>query len=179
KANMIGEYLKIKSAVRAKNREKMLAAQRMRSEGLVVKQIGRLLMLTRGKTAQWAGGRVRSPLVKANQLPAFEEWLKIARTDLEEPLLWESISAIEEVPIPDVRDLTVENGNHSFFANGFLVHNCDDHFHIEYLKDMLREDKVYGILAIDANDVGIGILSGESFEIVNVMTSGISGKTRK
>ena len=60
-----------------------------------------------------------------------------------------------------------------------FLYQCDDHFHIEYLKDMLREEKVYGILAIDANDVGIGILSGESFEIVNVMTSGISGKTRK
>ena len=60
-----------------------------------------------------------------------------------------------------------------------FLYQCDDHFHIEYLKDMLREEKVYGILAIDASDVGIGILSGETFEIVNVMTSGISGKTRK
>ena len=60
-----------------------------------------------------------------------------------------------------------------------FLYQCDDHFHIEYLKDMLREEKVYGILAIDANDVGIGILSGRVFEIVNVMTSGISGKTRK
>ena len=60
-----------------------------------------------------------------------------------------------------------------------FLYQCDDHFHIEYLKDMLREEKVYGILAIDASEVGIGILSGESFEIVNVMTSGISGKTRK
>jgi peptide chain release factor subunit 1 len=60
-----------------------------------------------------------------------------------------------------------------------FLYQCDDHFHLEYLKDMLREEKVYGILAIDASEVGIGILSGESFEIVNVMTSGISGKTRK
>ena len=41
-----------------------------------------------------------------------------------------------------------------------FLYQCDDHFHIEYLKDMLREEKVYGILAIDANDAGIGILSG-------------------
>ena len=179
KASMIGEYLRIKSELRAKNTEKMVRAQRMRAEGLESQQVGRLLMLTKGKTRQWTQGRVRLPVVKSNQLPTFEEWLNVARTGLEEPLLWESISAIEEEPILDVRDLTVENGNHSFFANGFLVHNCDDHFHIEYLKDMLREEKVYGILAIDANDVGIGILSGESFEVVNVMTSGISGKTRK
>ncbi len=60
-----------------------------------------------------------------------------------------------------------------------FLYMCDDHFHVEHLREMLREEKVYGLLSIDANDVGIGILSGESFEIVNVMTSGISGKTRK
>jgi len=60
-----------------------------------------------------------------------------------------------------------------------FLYMCDDHFHVEYLKDMLREEKVYGLLSIDSSDVGIGILSGEAFEIVNVMTSGISGKTRK
>ena len=179
KANVIGEYLRIKSQLRAKNRRTMARAQQMREEGLEAKQIGGLLMLTRTKARQWSQSRVKSPVVKAAQLPAFEEWLRIARTGLEEPLLWESISSIEEEIIPEVRDLTVENGNHSFFANGFLVHNCDDHFHIEYLKDMLREEKVYGILAIDANDAGIGILSGESYDVVNVMTSGISGKTRK
>ena len=60
-----------------------------------------------------------------------------------------------------------------------FLYQCDDHFHVEHLKEMLREERVYGLLSIDANDVGIGILSGESFEIANVMTSGISGKTRK
>ena len=59
------------------------------------------------------------------------------------------------------------------------LYACDDHFRVEYLKDMLREEKVYGLLAIDSSDVGLGILSGGSLEIADVMTSGISGKTRK
>ena len=59
------------------------------------------------------------------------------------------------------------------------LYQCDDHFHVEYLKDMLREEKVYGLLSIDSSDVGLGILSGGSLEIVDVLTSGISGKTRK
>ncbi|MDG6902392.1 MAG: peptide chain release factor aRF-1 [Nitrososphaerota archaeon] len=59
------------------------------------------------------------------------------------------------------------------------LYQCDDHFHVEWLKDMLREEKVYGLLVIDSSDVGLGILSGGSLEIVDVMTSGISGKTRK
>ena len=59
------------------------------------------------------------------------------------------------------------------------LYQCDDHFHVEWLKDMLREEKVYGILVIDSSDVGMGVLSGDRLEIVDVLTSGISGKTRK
>ena len=59
------------------------------------------------------------------------------------------------------------------------LYQCDDHFHLEWLKDMLREEKVYGILAVDASEAGLGILSGDSLEIPDVITSGISGKTRK
>lgn len=59
------------------------------------------------------------------------------------------------------------------------LYACDDHFRVEYLKEMLREDKVYGLLALDTSDVGMGILSGGSLEVIDVMTSGISGKTRK
>lgn len=59
------------------------------------------------------------------------------------------------------------------------LYACDDHFRVEYLKDMLREDKVYGILAIDSSEAGLGVLSGSSLEVADVMTSGISGKTRK
>jgi peptide chain release factor subunit 1 len=59
------------------------------------------------------------------------------------------------------------------------LYQCDDHFHVEWLKDMLKDEKVFGLLAIDSSEVGLGILSGGSLEIVDVMTSGISGKTRK
>ena len=63
-------------------------------------------------------------------------------------------------------------------VNAYL-YQCDDHFHLEWLKDMLREDKVYGILALDASETGLGILSGDRLEVVDHITSGVSGKTRK
>ena len=59
------------------------------------------------------------------------------------------------------------------------LYACDDHFRVEYLRDMLKEDKVYGILSIDSSEAGLGILSGGSLEIADILTSGISGKTRK
>ena len=63
-------------------------------------------------------------------------------------------------------------------VNTFL-YMCDDHFHVEYLKDMLKAEKVYGILSLDSNEAGIGILSGDRLDVEDLMTSGISGKTRK
>ena len=63
-------------------------------------------------------------------------------------------------------------------VNAYL-YQCDDHFHLEWLKEMLKEEKVYGILAIDASETGLGLLSGDRLEIVDHMTSGVSGKTRK
>jgi len=58
------------------------------------------------------------------------------------------------------------------------LYRCDDHFHIEPLQEMLTEQKVIGILSIDASEAGIGIVSGNSFEVVEVLSSGVSGKHR-
>jgi peptide chain release factor subunit 1 len=63
-------------------------------------------------------------------------------------------------------------------VNAYL-YQCDDHFHLEWLKDMLREEKVFGLLVIESSEAAIGILSGDRLEIPDDMTSGISGKTRK
>src|SRR6202162_5864936 len=60
-----------------------------------------------------------------------------------------------------------------------FLYTCDDHFHVEFLKDMLKAEKVYGILSLDSNEAGIGILSGDRLDVEDLMTSGISGKTRK
>jgi len=59
------------------------------------------------------------------------------------------------------------------------TYQCDDHFHVEWLRDMLREEKIFGLLVIDSSESAIGVLSGDSLEIPDDMTSGISGKTRK
>ncbi len=178
-STLVGEYLRIKSRVRQRNREKAAMAKRLREDELQVKQIGELLASPNRTVTNWIRGTTGSQLVKASQMPTFEEWARVARTGLQEPLLWESVVSIESEQIKDVRDLMVDSEGHNFFANGFLVHNCDDHFHVEYLRDMLKAEKVYGILALDSNDVGIGILAGDRLDIEDVMTSGISGKTRK
>jgi peptide chain release factor subunit 1 len=58
------------------------------------------------------------------------------------------------------------------------LYRCDDHFHLEPLREMLKEEKAIGIIAIDATEAGIGYVSGVRAEVTDVVTSGVSGKTR-
>lgn len=59
------------------------------------------------------------------------------------------------------------------------LYRCDDHFHLEPLREMLREENIIGLLALDATEAGLGIVSGDSWEVVDTTSSGVSGKTRK
>lgn len=59
------------------------------------------------------------------------------------------------------------------------LYRCDDHFHLDPLRDMLREQDVIGILALDATEAGFGIVTGDMWDVVDTMSSGVSGKTRK
>jgi peptide chain release factor subunit 1 len=59
------------------------------------------------------------------------------------------------------------------------LYRCDDHFHLDPLRDMLREENVVGVLSLDATEAGLGIVSGDNWEVIDVASSGVSGKTRK
>jgi peptide chain release factor subunit 1 len=57
--------------------------------------------------------------------------------------------------------------------------NVDDYFHLEPLREMLRDPKIVGILTLDAKDASFGILTGEHLEVVDNISSGVPGKTGK
>lgn len=59
------------------------------------------------------------------------------------------------------------------------LYRCDDHFHLEHLRDMLREEDVIGILSIDTTEAGLGIVTGDKVEIIDTITSGVPGKSSK
>ena len=58
------------------------------------------------------------------------------------------------------------------------LYRCDDHFHLSHLRNMIKEKETIGILSIEASEAGIGIVSGDKFETIRVLTSGIAGKHR-
>jgi peptide chain release factor subunit 1 len=55
-----------------------------------------------------------------------------------------------------------------------FLYRCDDHFHT----DMLKGEKVIGIIAIDSTEAGLGVLESNRAEVVDVITSGVGGKHR-
>jgi len=59
------------------------------------------------------------------------------------------------------------------------LYEVDDHFQLEPLREMLRNPKVVGLVAMDSKEASFGILNGERFELIEKITSGIPGKTVK
>ena len=59
------------------------------------------------------------------------------------------------------------------------LYRCDDHFHVDILKDMLKDDNLIGFLAIDSKDAGWGLLHGDKIEVLGQTGSGVAGKHRQ
>ncbi len=60
-----------------------------------------------------------------------------------------------------------------------FLYRCNDHFHTDILKNMLKNDVLIGFLAIDAKDVGWGLLNGDRLEVLKETSSGVAGKHRQ
>ena len=59
------------------------------------------------------------------------------------------------------------------------LYRCDDHFWIDHIKEMLKDEKVIGIISIDTQETGLGILTGDRWQTIETLTSGVAGKHRQ
>jgi peptide chain release factor subunit 1 len=59
------------------------------------------------------------------------------------------------------------------------LYRCDDHFWTDHLRDMMKDDRTIGILSIDTQEAGLGILTGDRWEVIDSLTSGVAGKHRQ
>jgi len=57
-------------------------------------------------------------------------------------------------------------------------YRCDKEFVLEPLRQMVVDDKVYGLIVADKNDAAIGFLQGNSVKTVQAMSSNVPGKTK-
>src|SRR3990172_8368133 len=60
-----------------------------------------------------------------------------------------------------------------------FLYSCDEHFNVDILKDMLKDDNLIGFLAIDSKDAGWGLLHGDKIEVLKETGSGVAGKHRQ
>ena len=59
------------------------------------------------------------------------------------------------------------------------LYYVDNHFRLEPLREMLRDQKVVGLIAMDSKEASFGVLNGERFEMIENITSGVHGKSGK
>ncbi|WP_414836347.1 peptide chain release factor aRF-1 [Candidatus Nanohalococcus occultus] len=57
-------------------------------------------------------------------------------------------------------------------------YRCDKEFVLEPLKQMIVDDRVYGLIVLDKNEAAIGYLQGSSIKTEYKMSSEVPGKTR-
>ena len=55
-------------------------------------------------------------------------------------------------------------------------YRCDNRFHLEPLRELLREKESYGILLIDANNATVAVLEGSQMKVLGEYHSGVAGK---
>jgi peptide chain release factor subunit 1 len=59
------------------------------------------------------------------------------------------------------------------------LYRCDDHFHLDLLRETIREQEAIGILTIDTAEAALGLLVGDKVSVIEEMTSGVAGKHRQ
>ncbi len=57
-------------------------------------------------------------------------------------------------------------------------YRCDKEFVLEPLKEMVVDDRVYGLIVADKNEAAIGYLQGSSIKTVYTLESNVPGKTK-
>jgi peptide chain release factor subunit 1 len=62
---------------------------------------------------------------------------------------------------------------------GKYVYEVDNHFQLEPLREMLRDQKIIGLIALDSKEAGFGVFIGDQLGLSGDITSGIPGKTGK
>lgn len=78
----------------------------------------------------------------------------------------------------DSERLNVEELVPSMPITNYLC-SIDDQFHLEPLREMLRDQRVIGLIAVDSKEASFAIATGENMELIESISSGIPGKTGK
>lgn len=57
-----------------------------------------------------------------------------------------------------------------------FLYRCDSRFHVEGLKELLKDKTVYGVIAIDNEEASVAVVKGRNISQLKTYTSGVPGK---
>ncbi|MFW3146276.1 MAG: peptide chain release factor aRF-1 [Thermoplasmatota archaeon] len=60
-----------------------------------------------------------------------------------------------------------------------FMYRCDSYFYTDYLRDMLTEEDVYGLLVVDRKEATLGLLKGKRIEVIKNIQSLVPSKHGK
>lgn len=121
-ATQVGEFLGRVMARRNRWQELYRQVQELvKKKGLSSVMIARKLGISEG--AAWGWLKVDRKPTSPKHLEKFVVWVKQASQGLKDGLMWDVVFGLESVFLPAVQRITVAR-QHSFLANGFVVHNC-------------------------------------------------------
>lgn len=58
------------------------------------------------------------------------------------------------------------------------LYRCDDHFHTQWLEELLKEKEMYGVISVEVEEAAVALIEGGRISKVVRLTSGIPGKHR-
>lgn len=127
------QYLTIKLKHMARANEAFKKFLVLRQKGYSIKKIAETLnaqgfdFIKKGTINYWVSRGVKNlgKIGTTSKYTGFKDWIIKATAGLgNNGLVWEQIDEIQQVKCKELIDITTNNNNHNFFANGFLTGNC-------------------------------------------------------
>ncbi|MHA1861421.1 MAG: hypothetical protein ACTSVM_03930 [Candidatus Ranarchaeia archaeon] len=122
-ARLASEYLAEKIAAKQKVRSKIREALRLKKGGASNKEIAEILGVPSSRVSGWVK-KVLKDVKVPREFPKYFDWVKTASAGLDNGLVWDTVTSIEETDLDLAYDITTADDNHNFVASSILTNNC-------------------------------------------------------
>ena len=130
------------------------------------------------RAEQSTAQNIKSKTVRKNVMAALEKILAHLKGYRQTPPLGIAIfcgNVSQKEGVADIQIFVVEPSEELRTK----MYQCDQHFALEPLKEMVAEKEIYGLIVLDKSEADIGLLSGKRIESLKHMESLVPGKTKK
>ena len=153
-SRLVSAYLRYKKVLREVRREKEEKARLLKASGMGVDEIADRLKINKRFVERSVYGSRTHVRIGKDAL-TFEEWVK---ENTEGDVVWDTVECIEELPYSGwVYDFTVEDEDHNFIAQSFVVSNCGVRLIATNLRSKDVVPRIRGIMEEILKDIPAGV----------------------